>query len=81
MFQAYSFRQFSRDSDYVNAFAGIMSWMRQREPPRYSIWGLPYIPEAYQNPLEVHLFVTIAWYHPNSECERRKRYPSWTWAD
>ncbi|KAH7066526.1 heterokaryon incompatibility protein-domain-containing protein [Paraphoma chrysanthemicola] len=84
--QEYSRRTLSKESDYANAFTGIITHMEKQKPPRYNFWGLPFIPQTGQENLEVHLFVALSWsfalHHvksPRLDVERRNMHPSWTW--
>ncbi|KAH7065667.1 heterokaryon incompatibility protein-domain-containing protein, partial [Paraphoma chrysanthemicola] len=82
----YSRRTLLKESDYANAFTGIITHMEKQKPARYNFWGLPFIPQTGQENLEVHLFVAFAWSFalhqvkpPRLDVERRIIHPSWTW--
>jgi hypothetical protein len=78
---AYKHRTLSNEADQFDAFAGILRHMSKRSPARHNIWGLPFIPDAFQDRVETHLLLGLSWYHLDTNFERRRQYPSWTWAD
>jgi hypothetical protein len=78
---AYKHRTLSNEADQFDAFAGILKHMGKRSPARHNIWGLPFIPDAFQDRVEIHLLLGLSWCHLDMSSERRRQYPSWTWAE
>ncbi|KAF1837046.1 HET-domain-containing protein [Decorospora gaudefroyi] len=93
MVNLYSCRRLTFMTDALNAFAGVMSTLRQAEPVVYNIKGLPYclchqeqvengditvIPISVEKALLKALSWHTSWTEPSS---RRHIFPSWTWAD
>jgi hypothetical protein len=60
----------TKDSDSLNAFLGIVGYLRKAWFPRGLIWGMPLFdfPQA------------LRWYHPRwVKPLRRPAFPSWSW--
>lgn len=65
----YTERQMTNDRDSLNAFLGIVSYLRKSWFPKGLVWGMPLaeLPQA------------LRWYHPRSVNPRRRPdFPSWS---
>jgi hypothetical protein len=66
----YTARQMTNDSDSLNAFLGIVAYLRKSWFPSGLTWGMPLadFPQA------------LRWYHPRwVKARRRPAFPSWSW--
>jgi hypothetical protein len=66
----YTARQMTSDSDSLNAFLGIVAYLRKSWFPEGLTWGMPMtdFPQA------------LRWYHPRwVKPRRRPAFPSWSW--
>jgi hypothetical protein len=81
MITAFKKRKLSHQADQFDAFAGILTHMSKRLPARHHLWGLPFIPDAFEDCVEAHLLLGLSWYHLDVNTQRCRKYPSWTWAD
>lgn len=66
----YTSRQLTKDSDSLNAFLGIVSYLCKAWLPNGFIWGMP-LQDFPQS---------LRWFHPRQvKPRRRAEFPSWSW--
>ncbi|KAI1104679.1 HET-domain-containing protein [Jackrogersella minutella] len=69
--EMYTDRKMTHDSDSLNAFQGMLSFLEKTMVPQGFVWGLP-LKEFPQS---------IRWYHPRAvKPRRRPDFPSWSYA-
>lgn len=80
----YSTRDFTFDNDALNAFRGIIRYVRNTRPDAYHLCGLPFFTAfcAEDKPPWTHdLIDSMFWFHnlKSRSPERRPSFPSWSW--
>jgi len=66
----YTSRQLTNDFDSLNAFLGVVGYLRKAWIPNGFVWGLPLrdFPQS------------LRWFHPRQvKPRRRSGFPSWSW--
>ncbi|CAG8960339.1 hypothetical protein HYFRA_00012413 [Hymenoscyphus fraxineus] len=83
---AYSKRNLTFPADALNAFEGILNAFNAREPSVKAHWGIPVLPNGYDNRPNFQgsriasLLCGLCWsHHHNALVHRREGFPSWSW--
>jgi hypothetical protein len=76
----YNDRSLTHDTDSLNAFYGVVNFLREKEPHLLHLKGLPYVSlvnySGYAEGDSAYIFCALSWYHwTNKTHRRRKDFP------
>lgn len=89
LLQQYTARELTYPSDSLNAFLGILQFLRILPVSIEAVWGLPFvantrtIPKQNRGPNDLAMARALCWTHrthrPSKAIARRTSFPSWSW--